>query len=130
MKIVAGFLRSAEGYAALDRAISEARLRDAELVVIHSLRNEIDEVEAYREELGRMQARLEREAVRYRIRELVMGRKPGEDLIAVAEEEHAELIVIGIRRRSPVGKLVLGSNAQEVLLHANCAVLAVKGREE
>lgn len=130
MKIIAGFLRSPEGRAALDRAIEEARLRDAELVVIHTLRDEVEEVQAYRDELEQIEERLQGEGVSHRIRELVRGNNPGEDLLEAAKEEDADLIVIGVRRRSPVGKLVLGSNAQHVLLHADCAVLAVKATSD
>ena len=54
---------------------------------------------------------------------------PAEELIAAADESDAEFIVIGLRRRSPVGKLLLGSNAQRVLLDAACPVLAVKAEE-
>ena len=49
-----------------------------------------------------------------------------DDLIVTAEDAAAAFIVIGLRRRSPVGKLLLGSNAQRVLLDASCPVLAVK----
>jgi nucleotide-binding universal stress UspA family protein len=56
----------------------------------------------------------------------VRGMEPAEDLIAVAEEIEADFIVIGLRRRTPVGKLILGSNAQRILLEAPCPVLAVK----
>jgi len=49
-----------------------------------------------------------------------------EALIAVAKETSADFIVIGLRRRTPVGKLILGSNAQRILLEAPCPVLAVK----
>ena len=51
------------------------------------------------------------------MRQLVRGFEPAEDLISIAEANGAEdLIVIGLRRRSPVGKLILGSNAQRILL--------------
>jgi nucleotide-binding universal stress UspA family protein len=48
------------------------------------------------------------------------------DFRRLADEVGATLAVIGVRRRSPVGKAVLGSRAQDVLLHLDCAVLAVK----
>jgi nucleotide-binding universal stress UspA family protein len=60
------------------------------------------------------------------VRDLVRGNDPAVDLIEVADKENAALIVIGLRRRSPVGKLLMGSNAQEILLRAPCPVLAVK----
>ena len=44
----------------------------------------------------------------------------------MAEEVGADFIVIGLRKRTPVGKLILGSNAQRILLDAPCPVLAVK----
>ena len=50
------------------------------------------------------------------------------EILRVAEQMDAELIVIGLRRRTPVGKLILGSNAQRILLDAHCPVLAVKVR--
>ena len=55
---------------------------------------------------------------------------PAEDLIAVAVEVDADFIVIGLRRRTPVGKLILGSNAQRILLEAPCPVLAVKAESD
>lgn len=47
-------------------------------------------------------------------------------VLQAAGEHEAELIVIGIRRRSPVGKALLGSAAQDILLAADCPVLGVK----
>ena len=67
-----------------------------------------------------------RSGVDHEVRQLVRGLEPAEDLIAVAEEIGADFIVIGLRRRTPVGKLILGSNAQRILLDAPCPVLAVK----
>jgi nucleotide-binding universal stress UspA family protein len=132
MKIVVGYLQTPEGEAALDRAIAEARLRDAELVVVHSMRggarDEASEAIRYREELERVEARLQSEGIAHQVRELVLGHSPSEDLLSFCDTEGADLIVIGIRRRSPVGKLVLGSNAQDILLRAECPVLAVKAK--
>lgn len=131
MLIVVGFLRSPEGQAAVERAVEEAQLRDAELLVVHSARgggrDETEELRGYHEALERLEEDLERTGIRFRVKEYVRGNSPSEDLLLAAEEEDADLLVIGLRRRSPVGKLVLGSNAQDVLLQADCAVLTVKG---
>jgi nucleotide-binding universal stress UspA family protein len=51
--------------------------------------------------------------------------KPAETVHRVATEEEADLIVIGIRNRSRLGKLLLGSEAQEILLDAPCPVVGV-----
>jgi len=130
MRIVTGFRRSPEGRAAVDRAIEEARLRGAALLVVHSMRGgdreELEHALTYREEFAQLEARLAAAGMAFELVEYARGNSPAEDLVTVARERGAELIVIGIRRRSPVGKLVLGSIAQDVLLEADCAVLAVK----
>ena len=128
--IVVGYVPKAEGRAALRRAADEARLRNLRLVVINSHRGgrEFDREDAIESEaqLEEVRNELDKAGVEHEIRQLVRGLDPAEDLISVAEELDAELIVIGLRRRSPVGKLILGSNAQRVLLDAACPVLAVK----
>jgi len=130
LRILIGYVDSPEGEAALARGVEEARLRGASLLVVHSMRggtrDEAREALHYREELARVQADLEASGIDFEVRELVLGHSPSEDLVAVAEEEQVDLIVIGLRRRSPVGKLVLGSNAQDILLRAEAPVLAVK----
>jgi nucleotide-binding universal stress UspA family protein len=130
MKIVVGFIRSAEGAAALERAIEEVHLRQAELIVVHSMeggdKEDAEEVLEYREELEKVEQRLADLGVAHEVHEFVRGQSPSEDLVQCATEVEAELIVIGLRRRSSVGKFLLGSNAQEILLDAKCPVLAVK----
>ncbi len=130
MAIVVGYVPTPEGRAALQRAAQECHLRNAELVVINSNRGGKDlnaeEAAQYEQELDAVRAALDAAGIAHQVRQLVRGLEPAEDLIAVAEEVSADFIVIGLRRRSPVGKLILGSNAQRILLDAPCAVLAVK----
>lgn len=133
MSIVVGYVATKEGKAALRAASAEARLRGARLVVINSNRGgkDLDREEAarYEAELVAVRQTLSDAGVEHEVRQLVRGVEPAEDLVKVAEETSAELIVIGLRRRTPVGKLILGSNAQRILLDAPCAVLAVKADE-
>jgi nucleotide-binding universal stress UspA family protein len=128
--IVVGYVDTPEGEAALDRAIVEAEQRGARLVVISSHRggSSYDKATAaeVEEVLSDVRSRLADAGVEHEVRQLVRGEDPADDLIHVADEVDADLIVIGLRRRTPVGKLILGSNAQQVLLDASCPVLAVK----
>lgn len=126
MRIVVGYLRSPEGAAALERAIEEASLRDAELVVVHSAPDRADEVRSYDEEFEALGKRLDSAGITHRTIDYVRGNTPAQDLLEAIDEFDAGLAVIGVRRRSAVGKLVLGSNSQDILLKADCPVLAVK----
>ena len=132
MTVVVGYVPTAEGRAALEQAAEECRLRKTRLVVVNSQRYGAhgDQAAGADEELAAVRARLQEEGLENEVRQLVAGLEPAEDLIAVAEEVAADVIVIGLRRRSPVGKLILGSNAQRILLDAPCPVLAVKAQEE
>ena len=57
---------------------------------------------------------------------VVSALSAGEDIVQFAEQNSIDLIVIGVRRRSQVGKLLFGSNAQLIILTAPCPVLTVK----
>jgi nucleotide-binding universal stress UspA family protein len=131
--IVVGYVPKAEGKAALRRAAEEAKLRGARLVVINSAHGgrdfDADEEIRSEAELDAVRKDLDDAGIEAEVRQLVRGQDVADDLIAVAEEVAADLIVIGLRRRSPVGKLILGSNAQRILLDAQCPVLAVKAEE-
>jgi nucleotide-binding universal stress UspA family protein len=130
--IVVGYIDSPEGKAALQRAVEEASQRGARLIVINSHKggSALDKNTAVEldESLDEVHTLLHGSGVEHEVRQLVRGSDPSDDLIAVAEEVDADLIVIGLRRRTPVGKLILGSNAQQVLLDASCPVLAVKAQ--
>jgi nucleotide-binding universal stress UspA family protein len=115
--IVVGYSARAEGRAALQRALSEATLRGSELVVVHTVPDT---------EVADLTEELQASGVPHEIRAASDAHDPADEVLRAAESTDAEFIVIGLRRRSPVGKLLLGSNAQRVLLDAACPVLAVK----
>jgi len=128
MSVVVGYVPTREGETALDHAVREARSREARLVVVNNSRGDalVDERYADDDQLAILRARLADTGVDHEVVHTMRGREASEEILAVAEERRADLIVIGLRRRSPVGKLLLGSTAQRVLLDAPCPVLAVK----
>ncbi len=126
--VVVGYVPSAEGRAALDTGIAEARLRGARLVVVNTTRDDASDDDRYLagDAVSDLQAELDALDVEAELRQSRSWDDVAEDLDAVADELDADLIVIGLRRRSAVGKLILGSAASRILLTAHHAVLAVK----
>ena len=56
----------------------------------------------------------------------IRGLEPGVDLVKIAREQDVGEIIVGVKRRSKVGKLLFGSTAQYVILNAPCPVATVK----
>jgi nucleotide-binding universal stress UspA family protein len=125
--IVVGWMPNPYGRAAVAQAIVEARNRGHRLVVVNATKGDaiVDERYAGDGDLAALERELEASGVPHEIRQS-MGADVGDQVLAAAEEVSASLVVIGLRRRSPVGKLLLGSVAQRILLGAGCPVLAVK----
>jgi len=127
--VVLGYVPKPEGEAALDAAIAEATLRSANLVVVNAHRARHvgpQEEQRLAAELDEVRSRVEAQGVAVEVRTPESQLEPADDLVSIAAELDADLIVIGLRRRTPVGKLILGSSAQRILLDAHCPVLAVK----
>jgi nucleotide-binding universal stress UspA family protein len=127
LSIVVGYIPNEQGAAALLAARHEAVLRGTDLILVnaaqgHDFARETYADERTLDEVGRL---LGDQSVAYSVRQFPDA-DPATALLAVAEEVDAELLVIGLRRRSPVAKLVMGSSAQRILLDATCPVLAVK----
>ena len=96
-------------------------------MVVNATRGDalVDDRYADEEQLGGLTAELASSGIEVDVRRS-MGADVGDQVLAVAQDVSADLVVIGLRRRSPVGKLLMGSVAQRILLGADCAVLAVK----
>lgn len=106
----------------------EAHSNGKLLVVINSSKGYtlVDTRYAGEPEVDDIDQRLDKEGVGHVILHPVRGHHATAEVLDAAEEHQADLIVIGLRRRSPIGKLFLGSTAQRILLEADCPVVAVK----
>ena len=126
MTIIAGYLATPEGEAAVQRAGQEAILRRRSLVVVDMSSDRVlvderslpAEVEAARQHLvdAGLEFHLEPSTVI----------DPIDAIVRTSQRRIGDLIVIWLRNRSAVGTLLFGSNAQNVVLHADCADLVVK----
>ena len=130
MSIVLGYIATDEGRAALAVAQQEASLRGTDVVVVNVTlpADRYDSPVSEEQDLDAVRSQLAAAGVPNQIKQLAVGQNVADVIVGTAREVDAELIVIGIRRRSPVGKLVLGSTAATILLEADCTVIAAKVR--
>jgi nucleotide-binding universal stress UspA family protein len=128
MTVVVGYVRTAEGEAALAAAVEVLRAGERLVVVNKSEESELEEFSAEQDADG-MRERLVERGVDAEVVSLYAEDEPADLIVSQAEQHDARLIVIGLRRRSPVGKMLLGSTAQAVLFNAPCPVLSVRGED-
>jgi len=128
MTIVVGYAPTPEGEAALTRAGEEARLRGESLLVVSSTRGESGMGPTYPQTsaLSRLVADIKGEGVEVDVQHKEGAGDPADAILAAADEAAASLVVVGLKKRSALGKLVLGSTAQTVMLRARCSVLGVR----
>jgi len=114
----------------VDFAIEEAKLRKEKLLLVHSLfggdKTSKEEIERGEKLLDDAEKRIEEAGVECEKHLLVRGKNPGDDIVEFAKEVNANLIIIGVRKRRPAGKLLFGSVAQHVILHAEQPVVCIK----
>ena len=128
MTVLVGYVNNPAGHAALDAAISQAKKDGKELVVVNASRS-TQRNDSYRlgdGELRSVKDYLRRSDVEFRVLTLGSEYDPAEQILDTATEVGAELIVLGTRKRTPVGKFLLGSTIQKVILDATAPVLCVK----
>jgi nucleotide-binding universal stress UspA family protein len=125
--VVVGYVPTREGRAALDHGVREALLRQVPLVVVSSRVDRPGDDHALASDLARHGEVLAAAGLSHEIRHLPSDADIAHEILALVDEVKGQLIVVGLRRRSPVGKLLLGSIAQRILLDSSCPVLAVKG---
>lgn len=130
MTIVIGYVPTPVGEAALDAGLAEAAAHGDDVVILNSLRrgSTVDADQVDDAAIAALVARATDLGVSARVEQPEHGPDVVAAFEAVVRETGARMIVIGLRRRTPVGKLVMGSEAQRILLEASVPVLAVKPR--
>ena len=130
MKILVGYDGSNVSKEAVSLAVRHAETFKGEIIIAHSM---VGGPEVPRKDFEIAENNIEQEKNRLRNNGIqcqallsVRGLQAGEDLIQLAEEHKADEIIIGVRRRSKVGKLLFGSTAQYVILNASCPLVSVK----
>jgi len=130
MQILVGIDGSNTSREALKIAIKSANAFSADIIAVNSMAtgtaDENEEIRTAEKTLADVKTEIENGGVKCSTHLLIRGNSAGEDIVEFAEENAVDLIVIGIRRRSRVGKILMGSSAQYVILKAGCPVLTVK----
>jgi nucleotide-binding universal stress UspA family protein len=128
MRIVVGYIPTSEGLAAVDWATAHAKLVGAELVVVNTGKNgDYSHPQfASAQDIDALDADLTSQGIEHEIRRPTDGLPAADAILTAATDVGADMIVIGLRRRTAVGKLITGSSAQAVLLAADCPVVGVK----
>ena len=128
MTILVAYVPRPEGQAALDKGIEIAKRRNEHLVVINASPGggKADPSAVDVQDYERVEKILNNAGISAELKHYVRGKSAVEEIEELVESLQASLLVIGLRKRSAVGKLILGSVAQELLLSVSCPVLAVK----
>ena len=130
MKILVGYDGSSSAKEALNLAKAHAKAFGASVAVVTSMEKG---TEGHREQISQSEKGLEwakslfaESKIDCDSHLLIRGMSPGEDIVEFAKENQVDEIIVGVKRRSKVGKLLMGSTAQFVILQAPCPVVSVK----
>ena len=128
MTILIGFVPTPAGEAALSAGLSEAARSGEDVVILNSPRRGATvDADLIGDDLAEdLLAQAAAREVSARIDQAEHGSDIVDTFEALVESSNARMVVLGLRRRSPVGKLVLGSDAQRLLLELEVPILAVK----
>ena len=130
MTILVAYAPRPEGRAALEKGIEIAKRRNIRLLVVNASPGGSGEDESFADasEAERVEKLLAESGVDGEFKQFVRGNDAVTEIEAMVNAHNVELLVMGLRRRSAVGKLILGSVAHDILMTVSCPVLAVKAR--
>lgn len=128
MTILVAYVPRPEGQAAIDKGLEIAREKGERLIVVNASPGgqKEDDSLADVQDYERVQRVLDESGLKAELKQFVRGKSAVEEIEAMIDTQQVTLLIIGLRKRSPVGKLILGSVAQDLLLSVPCPVLCVK----
>jgi nucleotide-binding universal stress UspA family protein len=126
--ILVAYVPRPEGQAALDKGIEIAIRNQEDLMVVNATPGGTKDEPSMAnvQDVERVEKLLARSGINATFKQFVRGKSPIEEIQDMVDSLPVSLVIIGLRKRSPVGKLLLGSVAQEILLTVSCPVMAVK----
>jgi nucleotide-binding universal stress UspA family protein len=128
MTILVAYAPRPEGQAALDKGMAMAKSQNERLLVVNTSvgGHSEDPLMADSQDIERIEALLAESGLDAEFKLFVRGKSALEEIEELVESQAVSLLIIGLRKRSAVGKLIMGSVAQDILLSVSCPVLAVK----
>ncbi len=128
MKILVGYDGSSPSKEALNLAKTHAEAFGASVYVVTSLESDVgtEQIKHCREELEYTKQFLLESGIEVETHLLIRGLSPGEDIVSFALDHEVDEIVVGLKKVSAVEKMLFGSNARYIILHAHCPVVSVK----
>jgi nucleotide-binding universal stress UspA family protein len=129
-KIAVGYDGSNAAKNALNLTKLHAKAFNAKVYVLTSMvkgsEKHLQEIRNTEHELEYIKSQFDAEKIPCEVHLLIRGLSPGDDLVQFAKDNKVDEIIVGIEKKSKVGKFVFGSNAQYVILEAHCPVVTVK----
>ena len=125
-KILLAYVPSATSEAAFAFAVEEAELRGASLLVLASERAPDPRKARGVTDQRPLQERLEETGLGFELRTVPKRDDPADDILDAVEHDDVDLVILGIRKRTPIGKILLGSTSQRVAIEAPVPVVMVK----
>ncbi len=130
MKLMVAYDARVESKEALRIAKRHAKVFDASVDIVTSMLladdNSQEQVSEAKQSLEYAKTLLDVDKVSSTTHLLIRGMGIGEDLVKYAIEKDIDQIFVGIKKKSKVGKLLLGSTAQYLILKAPCPVVTVR----
>ena len=128
MTILVAYVPRPEGQTALEKGIEIAKERNETLIVVNATPGGSgeDPSRADAQDVERVEQLLSVSGINAEFKQFVRGKNAVEELEEMVATYQVSLLVIGLRKRTAVGKLIMGSMAQEILMNIPCPILTVK----